>query len=216
MKGFKEIDTLTNGLLIEGKVLPLMEAFYTIQGEGYHSGMPSFFVRIGGCDVGCNWCDVKESWNAKLHPPVSTDDIIKRVLDCDAKVVVVTGGEPMNYNMSYFTNKIKNLGFQTHLETSGSSEMTGKWDWVCLSPKKNKLPLQSSLDVANELKVIVENEDDFVWAEKNADLVNNHCKLFLQPEWSKSKLMMQTIVDYALKNPKWHISIQSHKFMHIP
>lgn len=216
MKGFKDIDESTNGLLSEGKVLPLMEAFYTIQGEGFHSGMPSYFVRIGGCDVGCHWCDVKESWNAKLHPPVSTDGILKQVIECAAKVVVVTGGEPMNYNMSYFTQELKKNGFQTHLETSGSSEMTGEWDWVCLSPKRNKKPLQSSLDVANELKVIIENDDDFIWAEKNAALVNTDCKLFLQPEWSQSQKMMQAIVDYALENPKWKVSIQSHKFMHIP
>lgn len=216
MKGYKDIDSQTNGLLTEGKVLPLMEAFYTIQGEGFHSGMPSFFVRIGGCDVGCHWCDVKESWNAKLHPPIATDKILEQVLSCKAKVVVVTGGEPMNYNMNYFTDVLKENGFQTHLETSGSSLMTGDWDWVCLSPKRNKAPLQSSLDLADELKVIIETEEDFAWAETNAALVNDNCKLFLQPEWSKSKQMMQAIVDYALENPKWKVSIQSHKYMRIP
>jgi len=216
LKGFKDIDDQTNGLLVKGEVLPLMEAFYTIQGEGFHSGLPSYFVRIGGCDVGCHWCDVKESWNAKLHPPVPTDEIIENVLSCKAKVVVVTGGEPMNYNMSYFTKIIKEKGFQTHLETSGSSLMTGDWDWVCLSPKRNKIPLQSSLDLADELKVIIENENDFEWAEKNAALVGENCKLFLQPEWSKSKQIMHTIVDYALENPKWKVSIQSHKYMRIP
>ncbi len=216
MKGLNDIDKLTDGLLKQGKVLPLMEAFYTIQGEGFYSGMPSFFVRIGGCDVGCHWCDVKESWNAKLHPAIDTDKIINQVVACKAKVVVVTGGEPMNYNMSYFTQKLKAYGFQTHLETSGSSPMTGEWDWVCLSPKQNKAPLKSALDVADELKVIIEDDADFEWAEKNAALVGKDCKLFLQPEWSRSEIMMQKIVDYALNNPKWKVSIQSHKYMRIP
>ncbi len=216
MKVLEQIDRQSNGLLAQGKVLPLMEAFYSIQGEGFHTGVPSFFVRIGGCDVGCHWCDVKESWNAKLYPPTDTDKIVQQVKDCVAKIVVVTGGEPMNYNMHYFTQELKDNNITTFVETSGSSAISGLWDWICLSPKRNKPPLQQSLDRADELKVIVENEEDFIWAEQNAALVPKDCLLYLQPEWSKSEVMMQKIVDYALAHPKWRVSIQSHKYMHIP
>jgi organic radical activating enzyme len=216
LKGYQQLNDQTNGLLVEGKVLPLMEAFYTLQGEGFHSGLPSYFVRIGGCDVGCHWCDVKESWNALLHPPTHTDAILEQIMSCQAKTVVVTGGEPMNYNLNYFTQQLQNAGFETHLETSGSSPLSGNWNWICLSPKRNKAPLQVFYDQASELKVIIENEADFEWAEQNANKVNSNCQLFLQPEWSKSKLMMQKIVDYALQNPRWKVSIQSHKYMHIP
>ncbi len=216
MKGFDQINKQSSGLLAEGKVLPLMEAFYTVQGEGYNTGKPSYFVRIGGCDVGCRWCDVKESWNALLHPATPTDDILEQVLACNAKAVVVTGGEPMNYNMNYFTAELKKHSFQTFVETSGSSPLTGQWDWICLSPKKNKPPLKEALDIASELKVIIETEEDFLWAEEMASKVNNNSHLYLQPEWSKADDMMQKIVDYALENPKWKISIQSHKYMRIP
>ncbi len=216
MKGYDQINQQTEGLLAQGKMLPLMEAFYTIQGEGFNAGMPSFFVRIGGCDVGCHWCDVKESWNALLHPPTLTDDILSQVMACKARAVVVTGGEPLNYNLDYFTTQLKTNGFKTFIETSASSPLSGNWDWICVSPKRNKPPLDAILLLAGELKVIIETQDDFVWAEENAAKVSPDCKLFLQPEWSKSTKMMQTIVDYALDNPRWNVSIQSHKYMHIP
>jgi len=216
LKENKDLDKNTAKLLAEGKMLPLMEAFYSIQGEGHNVGMPSFFVRIGGCDVGCRWCDVKESWNAKLYPPTFTTDILTQVLSCKAKAVVVTGGEPLIYNMEPFTKELKDNNFKTYLETSGSSPFTGQWDWICLSPKRNKPPLETAYKLASELKIIIESEEDFAWAEENAVKVGEECKLYLQPEWSKAKEMMQTIVDYALENPKWNISIQSHKYMRIP
>ena len=216
MKGFDQINEQTDGLLAQGKVLPLMEAFYTIQGEGFNAGMPSYFVRIGGCDVGCHWCDVKESWNALLHPATPTDDILDQILACNAKAVVVTGGEPMNYNMSYLTSKLRENQFKIYVETSGSSPLSGDWDWICLSPKRNKPPLQEAFDRASELKVIIENDADFEWAEQMAQKVNSTSHLYLQPEWSQASKMMQRIVDFALENPKWKISIQSHKYMRIP
>ena len=216
MKGIEELNIKTQGLLAEGKMLPVMEAFYTIQGEGFNAGMPSYFVRIGGCDVGCSWCDVKESWNALLHPPVAMDAVIKQVTDCKAKAVVVTGGEPSNYNLQYFTDKVREQGFKTYIETSGVAKLTGDWDWICLSPKKSKAPLEEIFPNASELKVIIQDASDFEWAEINAAKVAEHCVLYLQPEWSQSEKMMQSIVDYALDNPKWKVSIQNHKYMHIP
>ena len=212
----KEISEIDQQLLRDGKALPLMEAFYTIQGEGYHTGKAAYFVRIGGCDVGCHWCDVKESWDASLHPLTETDKIITNVLACPAKAVVVTGGEPLLYNMNYFTEKLKLAGVQTFLETSGAYELSGQWDWVCFSPKKNSPPVSSIFSSANELKIIIHNQDDFSWAEKYANKVAADCILYLQPEWSKSEEMIQKIVDYVQENPKWRISIQSHKYMHIP
>jgi 7-carboxy-7-deazaguanine synthase len=203
-------------LLNQGKLLPLMEEFYTIQGEGQNTGKPAYFVRIGGCDVGCSWCDVKESWNAHFHPPTSTDMILKNILENPSKSVVVTGGEPMMYNLDYFCKTMKLNGITTYLETSGSHTLSGEWDWICLSPKKNRKPLSEFFKKANELKVIVSGIADFEWAEQNAAKVHQNCVLYLQPEWSKVGNMMQTIVDYALENPKWKISIQSHKYMHIP
>jgi len=216
LKGIEELNIKTQGLLAEGKMLPVMEAFYTIQGEGFNAGMPSYFVRIGGCDVGCSWCDVKESWNALLHPPVAMDAVIKQVTDCKAKAVVVTGGEPSNYNLQYFTDKVREQGFKTYIETSGVAKLTGDWDWICLSPKKSKAPLEEIFPNASELKVIIQDASDFEWAEINAAKVAEHCVLYLQPEWSQSEKMMQSIVDYALDNPKWKVSIQNHKYMHIP
>jgi len=216
LKGIKELNIKTQGLLAEGKMLPVMEAFYTIQGEGFNAGMPSYFVRIGGCDVGCSWCDVKESWNALTHPPVEMDNIIAEVIKCKAKAVVVTGGEPSNYNLKYFTDKVREQGFKTYIETSGVAPLTGDWDWICLSPKASKKPLPDIFERASELKVIIQNDEDFKWAEINAAKVNSDCILYLQPEWSQSEIMMQKIVDYALSNPKWKVSIQNHKYMHIP
>jgi organic radical activating enzyme len=203
-------------LLEQGLELPLMEEFYTIQGEGFHSGKPAYFIRVGGCDVGCHWCDVKESWDASLHPLSATDKIVENAKQFPSKAVVVTGGEPSMYNMNYLTEQFKKIGIQTFIETSGAYLLTGIWDWVCLSPKKTSPPLQENFAKANELKIIIHNKTDFVWAEKNAIHVTTNCKLFLQPEWSKSKEMMPFIVDYVMANPKWNVSLQTHKYMNIP
>jgi len=199
-----------------GLELPLMEDFYTIQGEGFHTGKPAYFTRVGGCDVGCSWCDVKESWNAKLWPLTNTGEIVERVAACPAKAVVVTGGEPLMYNMDYFCRELKKCGVKTFLETSGSHPLTGDWDWICLSPKKNSPPLKEIFEIANELKVIIQSKGDLDWAEKNAARVGEKCHLFLQPEWSVRENMMEPIVDYVKAHPKWQISLQSHKYMRIP
>jgi 7-carboxy-7-deazaguanine synthase len=198
-----------------GNMLPLMEAFYTIQGEGFHTGTAAYFVRIGGCDVGCHWCDVKESWNADLHPPTSIDEIVKQAITY-AKTIVVTGGEPLMWDMNPLTTQLKNQDCKTHIETSGAYKLTGFWDWICLSPKKNKLPLQEVYDQAHELKVIVFNKHDFVFAEDQAQKVNPNAILFLQPEWSKKEEMTPLIVDYVMNNPKWRVSLQTHKYLNIP
>lgn len=203
-------------LLEQGIELPLMEEFYTIQGEGYHSGKAAYFIRVGGCDVGCHWCDVKESWDASLHPLTKTDIIVEHAMQYPGKAVVVTGGEPSMYNMRYLTEQLKSKGIQTFIETSGAYLLTGDWDWVCLSPKKTGPPMPENFLKANELKVIVYNKSDFEWAEKNAQHVKPDCKLFLQPEWSKSKDVMPLIVDYVMAHPQWNVSLQTHKYMHIP
>jgi 7-carboxy-7-deazaguanine synthase len=199
-----------------GLALPLMEDFYTIQGEGFHSGKPAYFMRVGGCDVGCSWCDVKESWNADLWPVTSTDEIIIRVAKNPSKAVVVTGGEPMMYNLDYFCREIKKHGFKTYLETSGSHPISGDWDWICLSPKKYSPPLDQVYSLADEYKVIIQTKGDFDWAEKNKSRLRVDCKLFLQPEWSKIDTIMDDIVEYVKEHPEWNISLQSHKYMHIP
>ena len=203
-------------LLASGKALPLMEDFYTLQGEGFHTGRPAYFTRIGGCDVGCSWCDVKESWNAKLWPLTDTDEIVKRISSCVAKSVVVTGGEPLMYSLDYLCGELKKHNIKTFLETSGSHPLSGNWDWICLSPKKYKPPLNEIYTKANELKVIIQSKGDFDWAEKNAERVGSNCVLYLQPEWSKRTDIMEPIIDYAMKNPKWQVSLQSHKYMGIP
>lgn len=199
----------------KGEMLPLMEEFYTIQGEGYHTGTAAYFIRIGGCDVGCHWCDVKESWNADLHPPTATDLIVANAKKY-AETVVITGGEPLTWDMSLLTNKLKAQNLKVHIETSGAYEVTGKWDWFCLSPKKLKLPVQSAYDIANELKVIIHNKHDFQFAEEQAAKVNPNAILFLQPEWSKKEEMTPLIVDYVMNNPKWRVSLQTHKYLNIP
>ena len=203
-------------LLKEGRLLPVMEEFYSIQGEGCNAGKAAYFLRIGGCDVGCCWCDVKESWNADIHSLTTVDHIIKKILDCPAKAVVVTGGEPLNYNLDYLCSCLKQKDILTFLETSGSQKLSGTWDWICLSPKKNNRTLPVFYTKANELKVIIYDVSDFDWAEKNAALTGGNTILLLQPEWSRRKEMIPLIVDYILKNPKWSISLQSHKYMNIP
>ena len=203
-------------LVAEGLMLPLMEAFYTIQGEGYHSGKSAFFLRIGGCDVGCHWCDVKESWNADLHPPTEIYKMIDQILAYPAKTVVITGGEPLMWNMQPLTDSLHKKGMSIHIETSGAYPLSGDFDWICLSPKKNNPPKQAIIPKANELKVIIHNRNDFKWAEQFVSQCSSDCKLYLQPEWSKAKEMMPEIVDYVMNNPKWNISLQSHKYMNIP
>jgi len=203
-------------LLNEGTLLPVMEEFYSIQGEGMNTGNAAYFLRIGGCDVGCSWCDIKESWNADLWPLASTDNVIKNIEQCPAKAMVVTGGEPLQYNLNYLCSELKKKNVQTFLETSGSCLLSGEWNWICLSPKKNSPPLKEIYTKANELKVIIHDESDFEWAEKNAMMIKSPTLLILQPEWSVRKKMMPLIVEYILKNPKWKISLQSHKYMNIP
>ena len=207
-------ETVQN-LVDKGQMLPLMEAFYTIRGEGYHKGTASYFVRIGGCDVGCHWCDVKESWNAKLHPPTETSKIISDAI-AYSKTVVVTGGEPLTWDMGPLTNGLKEAGAQVHIETSGAYPMTGRWDWICLSPKKVKLPVPEIYPLADELKVIVFNKDDLKFAQEQAAKVGDHCILYLQPEWSKRDKMMPLIVDFVMANPEWKVSLQTHKYLNIP
>ena len=207
----KEVQELIN----KGKVLPLMEEFYTIQGEGAHTGTAAYFIRIGGCDVGCHWCDVKESWDANLHPPTATDIIVNHAKQY-ADTVVITGGEPLMWSLDYITSQLQQNNIKTHIETSGAYSFSGKWDWFCLSPKKTKLPLDEVYPEADELKMIIHNSNDFKFAEEQALKVNKKCKLFLQPEWSKREKMIPIIVDYVMKNPKWKISLQTHKYLDIP
>jgi len=211
-----KINNMQEILLAQGKMLPVMEEFYSLQGEGRNTGKAAYFIRVGGCDVGCYWCDVKESWNADLHPLVQVDDVIKNALNNEARSVVVTGGEPALYNLTYLTSNLKRLGFETFLETSGSEIITGMWDWICVSPKKNSPPIASEIVKAHELKVIVSDVSDFEWAEENAPNVRSDCYLYLQPEWSKIGIMMPQIIEYILAHPKWQISLQSHKYMKIP
>jgi len=205
----------TKRLVDTGEMLPLMEEFYTIQGEGFHKGTAAYFIRIGGCDVGCHWCDVKESWNAMLHPPTDTGLIVNNASKY-SKTVVVTGGEPLTWDMGPLTAQLKVKGMQVHIETSGAYQLTGSWDWICLSPKKMKLPLDEIYNVANELKIIVFNKDDFRFAEEQAAKVHEDCILYLQPEWSKREKMIPLLVDYVMKNPKWKVSLQTHKYLNIP
>lgn len=195
--------------------LPVMEEFYTIQGEGFYTGTAAYFIRLGGCDIGCHWCDVKESWEASVHRQKTIEELVAQVKPI-ANLAVITGGEPLMYNLDSLTELLKSNNIQTNIETSGAYELSGFWDWICLSPKKNKLPTQSVYDAANELKCIIYNKHDFKFAEEQASKVNNKAKLYLQVEWSKSKEMMPLIVDYVKQHPKWKISIQTHKYLNIP
>ncbi|OYQ39548.1 7-carboxy-7-deazaguanine synthase QueE [Flavobacterium cyanobacteriorum] len=198
-----------------GELLPLMEEFYTIQGEGFHTGTAAYFIRVGGCDVGCHWCDVKESWNAELHPPTAIDAIAGNAARF-SKTVVVTGGEPLMWDMAPLTSLLRAQGMKVHIETSGAYPLTGYWDWICLSPKKTKLPVGDIYGHAHELKVIIHNRHDFVFAEEQAAKVNSNAVLFLQPEWSKREQVTPLIVDYVMNNPKWRVSLQTHKYLNIP
>ena len=205
----------TKDLIDQGKMLPLMEEFYTIQGEGYHTGKAAYFIRVGGCDVGCHWCDVKESWNAELHPPTLANTIVEHAKKY-SDTVVITGGEPLMWSMDYLNKKTSTKGIKTHIETSGAYSFSGSWDWFCLSPKKTKLPLEEVYKEADELKNNYLNKSDFKFAEEQAAKVGSNCELFLQPEWSKKEKMTELIVDYVMKNPKWKISLQTHKYLNIP
>jgi 7-carboxy-7-deazaguanine synthase len=200
----------------DGSQLPLMEEFYTIQGEGFHTGKAAYFIRLGGCDVGCHWCDVKESWDATLHPLTPIETIIQNAQKHPAKVVVVTGGEPLIYNLDPLTKGLQAVGIRTFMETSGAYPLSGQWDWICLSPKKFKGPRPDVIAAAGELKVIVFNRSDFEWAESFAKEVGPETKLYLQPEWSKAAQMTPLIVDYVMAHPEWEISLQTHKFLNIP
>lgn len=207
---------ISDDALLGGERLPLVEDFYTIQGEGFHTGKPAYFIRLGGCDVGCAWCDAKYTWNPRLYPPTDIDVVVERAVACAAQSIVITGGEPLMYPLGALTAKLRERGLKIFLETSGSHPFSGMFDWVCLSPKRKQPPLEEAFARADELKVIIESEADFEWAESNAAKVGTNCMLYLQPEWSVSERMMPSIVEYAKSNPRWNISIQSHKFMRIP
>lgn len=206
-----------------GELLPVMELFYSIQGEGYHQGRAAFFIRLGGCDVGCVWCDVKESWDATRHPKMSVRDIVETVKQfavTPAKnkkpLVVITGGEPLMHDLDALTASLRQAGFETNIETSGAHPVSGQWDWICLSPKKFKAPLPDILPLANELKIIVFNQSDFAWAEQYAGRVSPTCRLYLQPEWDKSSTITPLITEYILQHPEWELSLQLHKYIHVP
>ncbi len=196
--------------------LPVMEHFYTIQGEGFYQGKAAYFVRLGGCDVGCVWCDVKESWDAAAHPKMTIDSIVNAITATPAKLVVVTGGEPLLHDLSALTTALHAAGLQTNIETSGSSPLSGDWDWICLSPKKFKAPLPEVIKVASELKVIVYNKTDFAFGEGFANQVSPQCKLYLQPEWSRAGEMTPLMVEYIKAVPRWQMSLQIHKYINVP
>ena len=196
--------------------LPLMEAFYTIQGEGFHQGKAAYFIRLGGCDVGCVWCDVKESWDASAHPLRTVSEMIAEAKKFPGRIAVVTGGEPLMHDCLPLTRELHAAGFHTHIETSGAYPLSGEWDWICLSPKKFKQPLPGPVEHADELKVVIYHPSDFKWAESFAEKVNPGCKLFLQPEWSKRETVTPLISDYIMKNPKWEFSLQLHKYIQVP
>lgn len=196
--------------------LPVMEAFYTLQGEGFHQGRAAYFIRLGGCDVGCFWCDVKESWDASVHPHRTITDIVSEAAAFPGRLAVITGGEPLMHNLDTLTAALHKAGFETNMETSGSSPLSGNWDWICLSPKKFKAPLPEVIARANELKVIIYNRHDFQWAETYAAQVPGTCKLYLQPEWSRAADVTPQIVDYIKEHPRWELSMQLHKYINVP
>ncbi len=199
-----------------GVLLPVMEHFYTLQGEGFHQGKAAYFIRLGGCDVGCVWCDVKDSWDASKHPMFEVESLKFEVKKTPAELVVITGGEPLMHNLDELTNELQAAGLQTNIETSGAHPLSGTWDWICLSPKKFKAPLEPILHLAHELKVVVFNKSDFDWAEKYAALVSPSCKLYLQPEWDKAAEITPLLIEYIKANPKWELSLQIHKYINVP
>ena len=210
------MDKQIKSLLESGDMLPLMEGFYTIQGEGYYSGSAAYFLRIGGCDVGCHWCDVKESWDADIHPPVLISDILEDIKKYPVHTVVITGGEPLMWNLEKLTAILKKQGYILHLETSGAYPYSGDFDWICLSPKKMQVPLEGIKEITKELKIIVNNKHDLIWANKQRGGLSKDCKLYLQSEWSKREKIIPMIIDFIKENKDWSISLQAHKYMNIP
>jgi 7-carboxy-7-deazaguanine synthase len=210
------LDASQQQLLDAGRLLPVMEMFYSIQGEGYNTGKAAGFVRVGGCDVGCHWCDVKEAWDATLHPLTPLEEIVETLASYPSKAVVITGGEPLMYNLEPLTTALKGHGISIFLETSGAYPLSGRFDWICLSPKSNIAPRRDMLLMADELKVIIHEETDFDWAQQHAPLVKKKCLLYLQPEWSRHRQMLPLIVDFVQQHPQWMVSLQAHKYMNIP
>jgi 7-carboxy-7-deazaguanine synthase len=215
------LSTFTNieTIVVEEKTistLPVMEHFYTLQGEGFHQGRAAYFIRLGGCDVGCVWCDVKDSWEMERHPKYEIGSLMSEVKKTPAEIVVITGGEPLMHNLDELTHELQSTGLKTHIETSGAYSLSGAWDWICLSPKKFKPPLPEILPKADELKVIIFNKSDFTWAEKYAALVSSSCKLYLQPEWDKAAEMTPLIIEYIKEHPQWELSLQIHKYINVP
>jgi 7-carboxy-7-deazaguanine synthase len=205
-----------NLIFEDGFKLPLIDQFYTVQGEGYHMGKAAYFIRIGGCDIGCSWCDTKFSWNFVYHEFTLIENIVENVIKSKASTIVVTGGEPSLYNLDPLCTLLKQFSIDTHVETSGAYPLNGNWNWICLSPKKQNQPQKEIYKKANELKVIISKPGDFDWAEENAQKVEPSCKLYLQPEWSEYEKIIPQIVEYVKSNQKWQVSVQAHKFMHIP
>ncbi len=208
------LDKNTQVALQKGEILPLMEAFYSLQGEGFYKGTAAYFIRLGGCDVGCHWCDVKESWAAEAHPLVPVDTIVTDAL-AHSKTMIITGGEPLMWNLDLLTEKLRAAGARTHIETSGAHPLSGTFDWICLSPKKIKRPVGDVLQKANELKMVIYNNNDFLFAEEMAAQVSPDCLLYLQPEWSKRNKVIPKIVDYVMAHPQWKASLQMHKYLEI-
>ena len=208
------LDKNTQVALQKGEILPLMEAFYSLQGEGFYKGTAAYFIRLGGCDVGCHWCDVKESWAAEAHPLVPVDTIVTDAL-AHSKTMIITGGEPLMWNLDLLTEKLRAAGARTHIETSGAHHLSGTFDWICLSPKKIKRPVGDVLQKANELKMVIYNNNDFLFAEEMAARVSPDCLLYLQPEWSKRNKVIPKIVDYVMAHPQWKASLQMHKYLDI-
>lgn len=208
------LDKNTQVALQKGEILPLMEAFYSLQGEGFYKGTAAYFIRLGGCDVGCHWCDVKESWAAEAHPLVPVDTIVTDAL-AHSKTMIITGGEPLMWNLDLLTQKLRAAGARTHIETSGAHPLSGTFDWICLSPKKIKRPVGDVLQKADELKMVIYNNNDFLFAEEMAAQVSPDCLLYLQPEWSKRAVAMPKIVDYVMAHPQWKASLQMHKYLDI-
>jgi len=213
---FTKLKSEIGNLKSEITSLPVMEHFYTLQGEGFHQGKAAYFIRLGGCDVGCVWCDVKDSWDADKHPKLKVESLKLKVKETSAEIVVITGGEPLMHNLDELTKKLQDAGLKTHIETSGAHPLSGSWDWICLSPKKFKAPLPGIIPLASELKIVVFNKSDFVWAEKYAALVSPSCKLYLQPEWDKATEITPQIIDYIKAHPQWELSLQIHKYINVP
>jgi 7-carboxy-7-deazaguanine synthase len=212
----RDVQSKTHSTVLTGLELPVMESFYTLQGEGFHTGRPAWFIRTGGCDVGCHWCDVKESWNAEAHRPRSVNQLVRELSTHPVEIVVITGGEPLMYPLDTLTAAIRERGLKTHLETSGAYPLSGQWDWICFSPKKFKAPVPGFGAHAHELKVVIYNRHDFEWAEEHAATVGPNCRLYLQPEWSRAKQVTPAIIDYVKTHPRWAVSLQTHKYLDIP